>query len=87
VPDGSNAALIYLADDQGAGEVSLEQTLGVGLQPNTRYRLTVEVGNIASGFGAPPFDQFFNLDGFPGYRVQLLAGNEVIAEDPYASVW
>ena len=81
VPDGNNAALIFLAGDRGGGEVSLEQTLSVTLQPNTRYRLTVGVGNIASGFGAPPFDQFFDLDGFPGYRIQLRAGDTVIAED------
>lgn len=81
VPDGSNAALIYLAGDRGGGEVSLEQTLSVTLQPNTRYRLTVGVGNIASGFGAPPFDQFFDLDGFPGYRIQLRAGDTVLVED------
>lgn len=81
VPDGNNAALIYLEGDRGGGEVSLEQTLSVTLQPNTRYRLMVGVGNIASGFGAPPFTQFFDLDGFPGYRIQLRAGNSVIAED------
>jgi len=81
VPDGNNAALIYLEGDRGGGEVSLEQTLSVTLLPNTRYRLTVEVGNIASGFGAPPFNQFFDLDGFPGYRIQLRAGDTVIAED------
>ena len=38
-------------------------------------------GNIASGIGAPPANFFFNLDGFPGYAVQLLAGGEVVAED------
>lgn len=81
VPDGSNAALIYLSGDRGGGEVSLTQTLSDTLQLNTRYRLSVEVGNIASGFGAPPFDQFFDLDGFPGYRVQLRSGNTVIGED------
>ncbi len=46
-----------------------------------RYTLRVQVGNIASGFGAPPFDQFYDLDGFPGYRVQLLAGGVLLAED------
>jgi hypothetical protein len=39
------------------------------------------VGNIATAIAAPPFNYYFNLDGFPGYAVQLLAGGFVIAED------
>lgn len=80
-PEGSNVALIYLSGDIGGGSVSLSQTLTSTLQANTAYTLSVDVGNIASGFGAPPFNQFFDLDGFPGYSVQLLAGGEVLAED------
>ena len=82
-PDGDNAAIIFLGDNIGTTPVSLTQVLTDSLQANTRYTLTVEVGNIASGTGSPPFDVFgpFDLDGFPGYRVQLLAGGEVIAED------
>jgi hypothetical protein len=49
------------------------------LQANTRYTLEVEIGNIASGTALN--GQFFNLDGFPGYRVDLLAGGVVIASD------
>jgi len=63
----------------GGGEYGFEQTLAASLAANTRYELSVGIGNIASGnslgFG------FFNLDGFPGYRVDLLAGGEVIASD------
>jgi MYXO-CTERM domain-containing protein len=83
VPDGSNAALLFLSGDVGEGEVSLEQTLGATLAAGTTYTLTVQVGNIASGTGFPPFDVygFFDLDGFPGYRVSLLAGGTVIASD------
>lgn len=80
-PEGSNVALIYISRDIGLGPVGLQQTLGALLSPRTRYTLTVEVGNIASGIGPPPFDYLFNLDGFPGYSVQLLAGGQVIAED------
>lgn len=82
-PEGNNVALIFLGGDIGGGTVSLRQILTSVLEPNTRYTLSVAVGNIASGTGSPPFDVFgfFDLDGFPGYAVQLLAGGVVIAED------
>lgn len=80
-PQGLNVALIYLSQDVGMGEAGLTKVLAEPLGANMRYTLTVEVGNIASGTNAPPFDIFYNLEGFPGYRVQLLAGGEVIAED------
>ncbi len=41
------------------------------LQADTTYQLTVEVGNIASGTAID--NTFYNLSGFPGYRVELLA--------------
>lgn len=78
--DGLHVALIYLETDIGAGPVGLEQQLAATLQPNIQYTLSVDVGNIASGFG-PPNNRFYDLDGFPGYAVQLLAGTSVIAED------
>lgn len=82
VTDGSNAALIYLAGDIGGGPVGLMQTLGTQLQPNTHYTLQVDVGNIASGFGTGPFASiYFELTGFPGYTVQLLAGDLLLAQD------
>lgn len=81
-PEGSNVALIFLAGDVGGGVVGLRQNIaGAVFQQGIRYTLSVEVGNIASGVGAPPFDQFFDLDGFPGYRVEILAGNFVVAAD------
>lgn len=80
--EGDNAALIFLAQQIGGGEVGLAQTVAATLQVNTRYTLRVDVGNIASGFSVPPNPvQFFNLDGFPGYRVDLLAGGLLIATD------
>lgn len=82
VTDGSNAALIYLAGDIGGGPVGLMQTLGTQLQPNTHYTLQVDVGNIAAGFGTGPFaDIYFELSGFPGYTVQLLAGDLLLDQD------
>ncbi len=75
--EGDNAAVIFM-DGPAIGEAGLQQTLAATLQSQTRYMLSVAVGNIASGtanFG------YFNLAGFPGYRVDLLAGGVVIASD------
>jgi hypothetical protein len=82
-PEGRNAALLFIQSSVGAGPVGLTQILDAALEANTVYTLTVEVGNIASCAGLPPFDTFgfFDLDGFPGYAVQLLAGGVLVAED------
>ncbi len=85
-PEGTNVALVYLEGDRGTTPVGFFQIVPAQIQSQTRYRLTVEVGNIASGAGAPPFDDFFDLSGFPGYAVQILAGTSlqdaaVVAED------
>ena len=61
------------------GEYGLQQILTATLEANRRYTLQVEIGNIASGFALS--GEFFNLDGFPGYRIDLLAGGVVIASD------
>lgn len=81
-PDGEHVALVFLQGNIAGGPMGLSQTLADVLEADT-YKLTVQVGNIASGQGPPPCDVFgfFDLDGFPGYRVQLLAGGVVIAED------
>ena len=77
-PDGDQVAILFgfgnNAGSAGLGEYGLEQELSAVLTANTVYELTVEVGNIGSGDG-------FILDGFPGYRVELLAGGTVIASD------
>jgi hypothetical protein len=78
-PEGSNVALIFLWPQSGADynqPVGLQQTLGATLQSFTRYTLTVQVGNIAVDGAAA-----FNLNGFPGYRVELLAGTTLLAQD------
>jgi len=82
-PEGDHVALVFIADDIAAGPMGLTQVLDDVLQPDARYTLSAQTGNIASGQGPPPCDVFgfFDLDGFPGYRVQLLAGGVVIAED------
>jgi hypothetical protein len=83
-PEGNNAALVYLAGGQTA-QVGLQQNLTATLQPSTRYRLSAQIGNIASGTSLPGSSGgpgvFYNLNGFPGYRLDLLAGGSVIAAD------
>ena len=83
-PEGNQAALLYLAGNS-AVPVGLQQTLGATLQANTRYRLQVDVGNIASGTSLPGSSDggglFYDLAGFPGYRLELLAGNTLLAVD------
>ncbi len=71
-PDGDNVALIFLSGDVGTTEVGLGQTLSSTLTANTDYTLSVDVGNINSGDATN--GTFFDLSGFPGYRIELLAG-------------
>ncbi len=79
-PEGSRVGILFnFNPGNDTGEYGFEQTLAATLQANTRYELSVEVGNIASGTATN--NDFFNLDGFPGYRVDLLAGGTVIASD------
>lgn len=82
---GSNAALVYLAGPQTGVVAGLQQTLSATLQASNFYTLRVDVGNIASGTSLPGSSGgagvFYNLNGFPGYRIELLAGTNVIAAD------
>ena len=78
-PDGDRVAILYNRTRRGDGEYGYEQTLVTTLQSETFYTLTVEVGNIASG--ADTNGSNYNLNGFPGYRVELLAGGTVISVD------
>jgi len=83
-PEGSNAVLLYFSGAAGGAEFGVTQTLVETLQPHTRYTLRVEVGNIASGTGlSAPYDGFgfFDLRGFPGYRIELRAGGELLVSD------
>ncbi len=78
-PEGSKVTILFNSEREGEGEYGYVQTLAATLQADTTYALTVQVGNIASGTAQN--NEFFDLDGFPGYRVDLLAGNTVIAQD------
>ncbi|MBC8040574.1 MAG: PEP-CTERM sorting domain-containing protein [Opitutaceae bacterium] len=84
-PEGRNVGVVFLLDNasnqsQFAGiESGLVQTLSATLQTNTHYTLTVEVGNMANDPATT--NNAFVFTGFPGYRVDLLAGGQVIASD------
>lgn len=79
-PHGSRVAIAFnYHGSGGTGEYGLQQTLSATLQANTTYTLQVDVGNIASGTSLD--GTFFPLTGFPDYRIDLLAGGQVIASD------
>lgn len=79
-PEGDRVALAFnFSGSGGGGEYGLQQTLAETLQANHRYTLDVEIGNIAAGFAQN--GTFFDLNGFPGYRVDLLAGGVLLAQD------
>ncbi|AFY58664.1 hypothetical protein Riv7116_6321 [Rivularia sp. PCC 7116] len=76
-PEGENTAYAYSQAPIGSGIFGLTQTLDTQLKANTKYSLQVEVGNAAENNP----DDGFNYEGFPGYRVELLAGGKVLARD------
>ena len=84
-PEGNNVGVVFLLDDFGDQtffadqEAGLQQTLTATLQADTRYTLRVHVGNIAVDPN-PPHDPW-SFDGFPGYRVDLMAGGQILASD------
>lgn len=83
-PEGAQAALVFLAG-ASSGPAGLQQTLAATLQADTVYTLSVAVGNIASGTSLPGSSDgggvFYNLEGFPGYRLELLAGGTLLGFD------
>ena len=74
IPDGEQISTIYLITP-GAGEVGLAQSSVTTIEPNTTYTLSAAVLNTP---GLPGIAIF---EGFPGYRLELLAGDTVIAVD------
>lgn len=85
-PEGNNVGVAFLLDDFALQtvftnqEAGLVQTLGDTLQPRTRYTLRVHVGNITDDPNLP--GNQFQFGGFPGYRIDLLAGGNILASDP-----
>lgn len=79
-PEGARVGIAFnFASGGGQGEYGFQQTLATTLAANTRYTLDVDIINIASATSRS--GQFFNLTGFPGYRVDLLAGDVLLAQD------
>lgn len=75
-PEGQNVGYSFVVNPFGSGVVGFTQTLDTFLTVNTKYTLQVEVGNPQG------VDQFGNdYTGFPGYRVELVAGGNVLAAD------
>jgi len=81
---GTNAAFVFV-NTNIPGVLGLQQTLTNTLLANTGYTLQVDVGNPQAGtsaagstFGA---GVVYNFTGFPGYRIDLMAGSTVIASD------
>lgn len=77
VPEGDNVGYSFLVNPPGSGEAGLSQTLDTLLAPNTRYTLSVAVGNPTGDDPVPGI----SFPGFSGYRVELLAGGQVLAMD------
>lgn len=79
-PEGDRVGIAFNFNGSGGtGEYGMVQTLTDVLEANTNYELSVQIGNIASGTATST--TFFPLNGFPGYRVDLLAGTTVLASD------
>ena len=82
--EGQRVGIAFnFAGSDGQGEYGLEQILNEPLEANTLYTLQVEIGNITSATAMS--GTFFPLEGFPGYRVELLTsdigGIEVLDAD------
>lgn len=77
-PEGSRVGIAFnFSGSGGGGEYGLTQTLSATLQANTQYTLSALVGNIASGRDVA--GNYYNLNGFPGYRIDLMAGSTVLS--------
>ncbi|NNM01388.1 MAG: hypothetical protein HKO62_11600 [Gammaproteobacteria bacterium] len=98
-PEGNNVGVNFIAAGQASGVgFGLTQVLGAVIEPDTRYTLTVEVGNIDSGFNDlnntpanPDDDPFFDIRGYNGYRIELRAndggaGTLLVEDDNSSSI-
>ena len=77
-PDGEYVG--YAFGFVGAGPVGLQQTLTSSLMANTRYDLSVAIGNLQSAY-SPRSNRYWNYEGFPGYEIELWAGATLLESD------
>ncbi|MCP4782551.1 MAG: hypothetical protein GY903_03555 [Fuerstiella sp.] len=78
--EGDRVAIAFNYDGTGdTGEYGLQQTLAATLEAGFSYELSVDIGNILTGIAQS--GQTFFLDGEPGYRIDLLAGETLLASD------
>lgn len=89
-PEGQNVGVVFLMDDfanQGQfanQEAGLQQSLATPTASATHYVLRVRVGNIGNDPNPP--HSLFQFTGFPGYRIDLLAGDALLATETNGSV-
>lgn len=76
-PEGSNVAFVFLWNKETTAVAGLSQVLSHAIVANAQYTLRLKVGNIAAEDAPVKYE----LDGFPGYRVELAAGGTVVASD------
>eukprot|EP01083_Nonionella_stella_P145390 455475_1 len=82
-PEGNAVSWIVPSDDEGDGECGIQQTLSATLTPDTIYTLTAKVGNPGNNCWDDSMYGYACLTclGWTGYIMQLLAGNEILAQD------
>lgn len=78
--EGSRVGIAFnYAHTGGGGEYGFRQVLSTTLEEGMTYTLQVEIGNIGSGYSQS--EDYFELSGFPGYQVELWAGDVLLASD------
>ncbi len=82
-PRGQNVAWLYVDPGFIKGEVAIFQELKATVRAGATYTLTVAIGNPMEYFSERYQEQFF-FEGFPGYRIELLAGDTIVASEQNA---
>ncbi|MHC5114877.1 MAG: hypothetical protein ACYTGP_10675, partial [Planctomycetota bacterium] len=73
--EGENIGYVFFSIIEPEKVLGMQQTLAATLQPDTTYTLSAWVGNPSG------YDEYPVLAGFPGYRIEILAGGTVLARD------